>query len=551
VRHLSVRSLWVGLALLVSMLLVSQASPDAHAKVASFSAKKVGRQAAVFRIHGVRVRQVRSVYIVLGRHATKGRRAIRLALVRRAARRGTLRVKLVKAERARLRRARGRTAQVARRKRPHLVVSSDTTAPETTITSAPGATTASAGASFEFASNESGSTFHCRLDGVSWDSCSAPRAYASLAGGSHRFEARATDSAGNVDSSPASRDWTVQLDSTPAAGGSCQPAFGPFEVGSWPTGCWRPYADSSPFNRPVPANPRLLSNSSAIINRLVGWGKMQSLAAGHSGTDDDYWHPLYYSHSSDPLYTVRCAMWTSSCKVEGAQVRIPRQAQPAAGGDGHMAVIDQSTGMEYDFWQVKSRSPDGGTLNVSHGGKTLIDGAGLGSNATAAHFGLAAGAIRGAEVLRGEINHALFSQIKCSSGTSVYPAAPGSSGAPCSTFGLSNQDAPPMGARLWLALSDGEIDGLPVPAWKKTVLKAMAHYGVLVGDTMGGNSSWGIQAESGSSYTSFGAKDPWDTVGEQAKAPAWNTGYVFDVGSGVDWTRYLRVLDPCVSQGTC
>src|SRR5215207_3135690 len=479
------------------MLLVSQASPDAHAKVASFNAKKVGRQAAVFRIHGVRVRQVRSVYIVLGRHATKGRRAIRLALVRRAARRGTLRVKLVKAERARLRRARGRTAEVGRRKRPHLVVTSDTTAPETTITSAPDATTTSAGASFEFASNESGSTFHCRLDGASWDSCSSPRAYAGLAGGSHRFEARATDSAGNVDSSPASRDWTVQLDSTPAPGGSCQPAFGSFEAGSWPTGCWRPYADSSPFNRPVPANPRLLSNSSAIINRLVGWGKMQSLVAGHSGTDDDYWHPLYYSHSSDPLYTVRCTMY------------------------------------------------------VSHGGKTLIDGAGLGSNATAAHFGLAAGAIRGAEVLRGEINHALFSQIKSSSGTSVYPAAPGSTGAPCSNFGLSNQDAPPMGARLWLALSDGEIDGLPVPAWKKTVLKAMARYGVLVGDTMGGNSSWGIQAESGSSYTSFGATDPWDTVGEQAKAPAWNTGYVFDVGSGVDWTRYLRVLDPCVSQGTC
>ena len=68
---------------------------------------------------------------------------------------------------------------------------------------------------------------------------------------------------------------------------------------------------------------------------------------------------------------------------------------------------------------------------------------------------------------------------------------------------------------------------------------------------MNGNSSWGIQAESGASYTSFGAKDPWDTVGEQADAPTYDGGFVFDVDSGVDWGRYLRVLDPCVSEGIC
>ncbi|MGB2852261.1 MAG: hypothetical protein WBC01_11410, partial [Solirubrobacterales bacterium] len=39
-----------------------------------------------------------------------------------------------------------------------------------------------------------------------------------------------------------------------------------------PSACWRPYAETSPFNREVPANPRLLSNSTAIVDRLVGWG---------------------------------------------------------------------------------------------------------------------------------------------------------------------------------------------------------------------------------------------------------------------------------------
>ena len=318
-----------------------------------------------------------------------------------------------------------------------------------------------------------------------------------------------------------------------------------------PSACWRPYAETSPFNREVPANPRLLSNSTAIVDRLVGWGDVQDLTAGHSESNGDWWHPIYYAQPGDPLYTVKCTRWVSSCEVHGDLVPIPAKAKPASAGDGHMTVIDQTSGVEYDFWQVHSKPAGGGTLEISHGGKTLIGGDGLGSNATAAHFGLAAGIIRGEEMLAGEINHALFSQIKCSSGEAVYPAAPGTSAAPCTTFGLSNKDAPPLGSRLWLAMSEAQINALAVPPWKKTILRAMANYGVIIGDTMNGNSSWGIQAESGASYTSFGAKDPWDTVGEQAGAPPYSGGFVFDVDKGIDWGRYLRVLDPCVSKGTC
>ena len=62
-----------------------------------------------------------------------------------------------------------------------------------------------------------------------------------------------------------------------------------------------------------------------------------------------------------------------------------------------MAVIDQASGWEYDFWQVESKPAGGGTISISWGGRTAIgtaDADGLGSNATAAHFGLAAGVIR-------------------------------------------------------------------------------------------------------------------------------------------------------------
>jgi len=92
----------------------------------------------------------------------------------------------------------------------------DTTPPDTTIDSGPSGTSSSASASFGFSASEAGSTFQCRLDGSAWAACSSPKAYASLADGSHTFDVRATDAAGNTDGSPASRTWTVDTSAPPA-----------------------------------------------------------------------------------------------------------------------------------------------------------------------------------------------------------------------------------------------------------------------------------------------------------------------------------------------
>ena len=85
----------------------------------------------------------------------------------------------------------------------------DTTAPDTSISAGPSGTTSSTAASVSFASSESGSSFECRLDGSAWGACSSPKAYSGLAGGSHSFDVRAIDAAGNVDATPASRAWSV------------------------------------------------------------------------------------------------------------------------------------------------------------------------------------------------------------------------------------------------------------------------------------------------------------------------------------------------------
>lgn len=85
----------------------------------------------------------------------------------------------------------------------------DVTPPETSVDSGPASTVTETAASFEFSSSESGSTFECRLDGAAFSSCTSPKSYSGLAVGDHVFEVRATDAAGNTDSTPASHAWTI------------------------------------------------------------------------------------------------------------------------------------------------------------------------------------------------------------------------------------------------------------------------------------------------------------------------------------------------------
>ncbi|MBI4897517.1 MAG: hypothetical protein HY827_04025, partial [Actinobacteria bacterium] len=105
----------------------------------------------------------------------------------------------------------------------------DTTPPNTSITANPPAATNATSASFSFSATET-ATFECNLDGGGWSSCSSPKAYASLSAAAHTFQVRATDTAGNVDATPASYGWTI---------------------------------DTTPPNTSITANPAALSNSAS------------------------------------------------------------------------------------------------------------------------------------------------------------------------------------------------------------------------------------------------------------------------------------------------
>ena len=82
----------------------------------------------------------------------------------------------------------------------------DQTPPDTTITAGPGHKTKKKRVTFEFTSNEPGSTFECSVDDSPFAPCSSPHEV-SVKKGRHTFAVRAIDPGGNVDPLPASSHW--------------------------------------------------------------------------------------------------------------------------------------------------------------------------------------------------------------------------------------------------------------------------------------------------------------------------------------------------------
>jgi hypothetical protein len=286
-------------------------------------------------------------------------------------------------------------------------------------------------------------------------------------------------------------------------------------------------------------------DSDAVIGTLLASGNGPgNLTAGGSSTDD-YEHPVVYSQATDPEYTIHCTRYACD-DLEGKRVRIPAGARPAGGTDGHLAVVDQSSGLEYDLYEASTPSRPGSTLNVGSGGVSRIDGSGLSidldgdgriAEATAARFALLAGIVRAEELAAGKIDHALFITIPCGAPSPEYVAPALKGGTDCS----DNTNRVPMGARLRLNMSDAEIDALNVPAWKKTILHALHTYGAYMGDT-GGPSSFGVMLESDATYTAFGTTSRMVDFARNNGWAAYNGYYVGNLRDGIPWSR-LQLLD--------
>src|SRR6266571_4834515 len=327
---------------------------------------------------------------------------------------------------------------------------------------------------------------------------------------------------------------------TPPPVTSCTPTYGSFGVGTWPPACYRPYDSTAWINRPLPVSPQIDHKSAGALH--------------------DYDHPIYWSKASDPVYTISgCGGGGYSTVLNGIQIHALTSMLPGGGSDGHVAIMDQASNIEYDFWQAtidnNARTIGGtacGRLSIFGDGRVkgqTVNGPD-GDGANAAITGLYAGQIRGAEIAGGKIQHGVAVAVTCTNGTFVYPAT-----GKALTCGNANE--PADGQFFQLTYSDAEIDALPVAAWKKTVLHAMHQYGFYVDDTGAGSAmnpvSFALHFESDKMFQAFGYEDPLVTY---AKAHLGEDIYVsggvyyYQIGTNIAWSR-IQVIKPCVVQGTC
>jgi hypothetical protein len=326
-----------------------------------------------------------------------------------------------------------------------------------------------------------------------------------------------------------------------AAAGGCSAQFGSFSAGRWPPACWRPYGSSSPFNRRIPGAPRLAPESSAIVAYMRSQRWSFPSEDGRFSLPAQGSRPVFWSGSGDPVVTVICRRQHFTCRR--MRLHMPSGARPQDGSDGHMAIIDQALGREFDLWQAGS--PEHGQILAAAASSIPIgpeSGTGLGGQAEAAYLGLVGGLIRAPELAAGSINHALSMAVACVQWRDVWPAP--SSGRGDAVCGRHDA-GPHLGSLLQLNMSDAEIGASGAPVWQQGLMRAMAHYGIYVVDTNGaGNDELSLIKEDDLSFTSFGYE------GQMSAFSHSQSGREHLLGVPVDVSRF-RVVAPCVPHGTC
>lgn len=318
------------------------------------------------------------------------------------------------------------------------------------------------------------------------------------------------------------------------------PLAGPCQVGqfsapgAYPNACYTPYAVDSVWNNPF--LPQVVDpNSAAYAQFYASKGMFTNLEFGYVDQSHEFAHPVYFGQASDPVVHVVClASWAHCDGSIG--YHIPAYANPAGGTDHHLDDVDQISGQELSCWEASV--PAAGILQAQDCTPRPINGSGIGGEATGAGYALWAGVIRAQELIAGNIPHALFLVVPCTSdATPVFPSAyrdhtdtqcPGGQGAP-------------YGAHMRLNMTDAEIAALPVPAYKKAIYTALARKGGFIGDTNGGY-PMSIQFEADPTYTAAGYTSPDCPTNGAACTPL--TAYLHKLGDP-GWTgdRYSISLD--------
>ena len=275
-----------------------------------------------------------------------------------------------------------------------------------------------------------------------------------------------------------------------------------------------PFAPSSSWRTPVSPDPALDPNSAAMI------AGVQTPPAFYASMLE-FGIPIYQAGPDTPRYTVTCSEtnW-GPCPFDGIEVPVPDGARPHTGSDGAMVVVDEGSGLSYEFWQARQEN---GSWTTTFGAINEVAGSGWGGAATGSGASRLAGVVRLDEVARGDIPHALALQTDNVCAGAVRPPA-------LKTDGSSTRpDCLPEGARLQLdpAL---DLDSLNLTPAERMIATAMQRYGGYIVDVGGTALSFSLQLD---------PQAGGENIGQIYQDAGFRWDY--DALDGVPWDR-LRVL---------
>ncbi len=234
---------------------------------------------------------------------------------------------------------------------------------------------------------------------------------------------------------------------------------------------------TGPFRRVVsgaPVDPR----SAAYVQRMSSENLVISMR--------QWTVPVYAAQASTPRSTVALTQTWGSGITELSGVPMPSGARPDPAGDGHLTVVQPSSGCVYDFYRAR-RAADGWAADW--GNAIAMSSSGIysdGGGTRAAGFSAALGLIWPQEIARGRIDHALvFAYPFTRTGDPVAPAtrSDGRSGDPA---------ALPIGSRVRLD-PNLDLSRLGLNRAERVVAKALQEYGMVLGDTSGGFTLYAAQ----------------------------------------------------------
>jgi hypothetical protein len=213
--------------------------------------------------------------------------------------------------------------------------------------------------------------------------------------------------------------------------------------------------------------------------------------------DSTAWTPsLYHANASTPKVTV-------TFPTAHTSITIPYQSsfQPDGTSDAQIAVIDDSTGCEYEF---EAFNPSNMTAN-SEATYNIVTGTGVHANdagVTGGNISMLGGLVTAQDIASGSINHALRFASPMNSPTFVFPGSDSDGGTP---GGIPEGELMRLDPTLNLAQ-------FGLTPYQLMIATALQKYGAYDGDTSG---SFKINSENtidGSSYASAPQGLPWSVM---------------------------------------